>query len=397
MQLDGVTLLVAGCFVAAFSSIILVAAWTQMRDTPALLWWAVGHLVNCCTGVSFAIGLVTREPLTAVIGSGCIATSMILYWLGVRAFFSRELPLRIAAGAAALWVIAALLPFPGTSPRIPVATAFLLTVVLLCLACRELWRASKEHLVTRWPLMATLGLHAAFMGIGLLQLALGNVIVEAAPSVGTWFGIIHFERLVFVIGSSLLMVLMARERAERAWLAAASVDSLTGVANRSAFFSRAQRIYRRAHECATPVSLIAFDLDHFKVINDTHGHGVGDQVLRIFADTAVSTLRPADWFGRIGGEEFLAILPGAGIDVAALIADRIRHAFTATPRIFGGAVVHATVSAGVASATVTGGLDTLLEQADRALYQAKALGRNRIERAVETAPAIGDSRVGRVA
>jgi len=396
MQLDGVTLLVAGCFVAALGAVLLAGAWTQMRSTRALLWWAAGHLVNCGSAAAFAVGLVTREPITAIIGSGCMVSSMILYWLGIRAFFHRRLWAWAADGAIAIWVLASLPFFPG-NPRASVAMAFLLTVALLCLACRELWPASEERLVTRWPLMATMALHAAFMGVGLVQLASGTLTADAAPALISWFGVIHFERLIFLIGSSLFMVLMARERFERTWFAAASIDSLTGVANRSTFFARAERIYRRACESGAPVALIAFDLDHFKAINDTHGHGVGDRVLRAFADTAVAMLRPADLLGRVGGEEFVAILPGVGRDVALLIADRVRNAFGTTPRIFSSGAIHPTVSAGVAEATRGGALEEVLEQADRALYRAKALGRNRVETMSEALAPAAVSRATRVA
>ena len=107
-------------------------------------------------------------------------------------------------------------------------------------------------------------------------------------------------------------------------------------------------------------------------------------------------LRPGDLFGRIGGEEFAAILAGTGTEAASVIAERVRHAFEVTPKVLGAAVVQATVSAGVASATSEGTLDTMIEAADRALYRAKASGRNRVERAAEARPA-GAARIMRIA
>jgi diguanylate cyclase (GGDEF)-like protein len=174
--------------------------------------------------------------------------------------------------------------------------------------------------------------------------------------------------------------MMCRERMEAGFLAAARIDSLTGAANRGAFFAQADRLFRRASESAAPLSLIAFDLDHFKSINDNHGHAVGDQVLKSFAECAAAVLRPGDLFGRIGGEEFAALLPGASPEAAYVIADRVRHAFAAAPRRFGDHGVGATVSAGVATTTGGDSLEALLEAADRALYRAKDRGRNRVER-----------------
>jgi diguanylate cyclase (GGDEF)-like protein len=131
--------------------------------------------------------------------------------------------------------------------------------------------------------------------------------------------------------------------------------------------------------------LIVFDLDYFKRVNDTYGHVVGDRVLRVFADTAGAMLRPADLFGRIGGEEFAAILPGVGAEAAYVIADRVRHAFEVAPKNASGPgslAVYATVSAGTAVALADATIDTIFEAADRALYRAKATGRNRVERAL---------------
>ena len=111
-------------------------------------------------------------------------------------------------------------------------------------------------------------------------------------------------------------------------------------------------------------------------------------MLRSFSETAAAVLRPGDLFGRIGGEEFAAILPGAGVDAASIVAERVRHAFQVAPKMAGGLSITATVSAGVATAGTTAKLETVLEAADRALYRAKASGRNRVERdAGRTSPA----------
>jgi diguanylate cyclase (GGDEF)-like protein len=397
MQIDGLTLMVAGGFVATLAGVLVTVAWAQTRGTTALLWWGVGHLLNAVATIVLAAGMTATIPLAVILGAAGIVISMTLYWWGVRAFFHRRPSPLLAVAAMAIWTAVTFATLPA-GPRSSVAVAFFATSIFLCLSSLELSQASEERLSARWGLMAVFLLHASFMAVGAFGLGLGNFEIIATPSVLSWFGVILFERLIFLIGSSLFMVLLARERFERTWFVAASIDSLTGVANRSAFFARAERIYRRAHESASPVSLIAFDLDHFKAINDTHGHGVGDRVLRIFAETAVAMLRPADWFGRIGGEEFAAILPGAGSDVAVVVAERICHAFGSTPRVFGGIAVQPTVSAGVASATASRTLEGSLEEADRALYRAKALGRNRVERAAaEPARSAANARIGRVA
>jgi diguanylate cyclase (GGDEF)-like protein len=256
-------------------------------------------------------------------------------------------------------------------------------------AAGEVAIARGERLATRWPLVVVFGLHACFMLAGLVLMLQGRLVVEPLEPANSWLGLVHFEHLVFLVGSTVFMIGIARERMELQSTTAAHFDSLTGVANRGAFFSRAERLYRHAREDGVPVSLIVFDLDHFKQVNDTYGHLVGDTVLKTFADSAGAVLRPGDLFGRIGGEEFAAILPGAGTETASVVAERVRHAFEAAPKLVSGMPVTATVSAGVATAptsSLIGQLETTLEAADRALYRAKAFGRNRVERAYDRPP-----------
>jgi diguanylate cyclase (GGDEF)-like protein len=129
-----------------------------------------------------------------------------------------------------------------------------------------------------------------------------------------------------------------------------------------------------------------FDLDHFKMVNDTLGHQAGDQLLRSFADTVRIALRPNDLVGRYGGEEFIVGLPGATMETACIIAERVRHAFANSYQLLDGQPVNATVSAGVASASSVTTLYAIIGAADKALYRAKKNGRNCIKRASDDRP-----------
>ena len=163
-------------------------------------------------------------------------------------------------------------------------------------------------------------------------------------------------------------------------------DSLTGIFNRRHFIEESEREIARARRYALSSGLLLLDIDHFKRINDTYGHTIGDDALKAFAAACQKALRTNDILGRLGGEEFAVFLPQTDADGAALVAERIRGAVEeiAVP-LDGGGAVRFTVSVGVAAAANgEQPVDTLLSRADEALYQAKAAGRNRVVRAGET-------------
>jgi diguanylate cyclase (GGDEF)-like protein len=164
----------------------------------------------------------------------------------------------------------------------------------------------------------------------------------------------------------------ARREAQRL----ANTDLLTGVLNRRRFVEVARDELSRRED--KPVSVLLLDLDDFKHINDRHGHDAGDAVLRLISRACLDALRPGDPFARWGGEEFIALLPGAGPDVAIGVALRVRDAIAAQRLDLGSEAIHITASIGVAvdAPAGSGNLDTLITRADRAMYEAKRGGKN---------------------
>lgn len=164
--------------------------------------------------------------------------------------------------------------------------------------------------------------------------------------------------------------------------AIANLDSLTGLPNRRALYDRARTEISRAAREKRSLGLIMMDLDHFKEINDRFGHGVGDEALRTVASVLQKNVRDYDFVGRWGGEEFLAILPGASLSQACLVAERIRTSVeNIRLGVRGVEGVALRASLGVACnvlGPVTRNLDELLEAADDVLYRAKEEGRNRV-------------------
>ena len=164
----------------------------------------------------------------------------------------------------------------------------------------------------------------------------------------------------------------------------ALVDGLTGLANRRAASDALHAEAARAARLETPLSVVLADIDAFKDVNDAHGHAVGDEVLRAFADVLRETLRESDLAGRWGGEEFLLLLPGADAEGAAQLADRVRLGLAqrSIPSVPG---LHVSASFGVAEHAGETNTEQLVAAADGALYRAKRAGKDRVERAARAA------------
>jgi diguanylate cyclase (GGDEF)-like protein len=170
---------------------------------------------------------------------------------------------------------------------------------------------------------------------------------------------------------------------------ASLTDHLTGSANRKHLFQEGPRLIDAGLRAGQPVSLLMLDLDHFKTINDTHGHAAGDALLAAFAESLEHQVRQSDIFARVGGEEFAVLAPNAGQEAVLELAERIRTAVAALAVPFGDKTLSITVSIGAATLDVVQGVDrasgrrnsleALLAAADEALYEAKKNGRNRVE------------------
>ena len=169
---------------------------------------------------------------------------------------------------------------------------------------------------------------------------------------------------------------------ERRILELANTDALTGVMNRRAFMERMEQETVRSRRDKIPLSFILADIDHFKKVNDTYGHQVGDLVLQRFSATVSASMRPYDLIGRYGGEEFVICLPGADGLQAASAAERIRKKVEAMEIIVpdGSRSVRITASFGATAYSVESreSMDSIIKKADDALYRAKNEGRNRV-------------------
>jgi diguanylate cyclase (GGDEF)-like protein len=186
--------------------------------------------------------------------------------------------------------------------------------------------------------------------------------------------------LLFTISIAFILLAMAKERTEHRHKTASLIDPLTGIANRRAFLQDGEAQLKRQVNDPLPTAVMLLDLDNFKSINDRFGHVMGDRVLQMFAEIGSGCMHRFDVFGRLGGEEFAALLVNTTRERALAVAEEIRATFADATREVDGRPVVATVSIGVViSYDAVLDLSALLAQADHALYRAKDNGRNRIE------------------
>jgi diguanylate cyclase (GGDEF)-like protein len=379
MHLDVTTLAFMGCFVAACAGAALLVAWSQNRDTPALALWSFADIGTALGILFLVLGPILHQPAWPLLGSVVLAIASGLIWKAARSLDGKPGPLVFALFGGVVAVLA--IGIPGIRH-----VAGLLSLAsgssYLFAAAAALWLGRKERLAARAPIVVLTAVHASVLLLGAYSVASGSLTPGEVPPVMSLFGIIHFENIVFMLGTAVFLFAFVKERHEAASRLAARIDPLTGIANRAAFMETAERVMNRCQRENAPVSVMMWDLDRFKTINDTHGHAVGDAVIQNFCEIVVSMLRPHDVFGRLGGEEFAAVLARSGIEAASVRAERIRVAFAESCSFVENDEVEATVSCGLSTSMNTEQpLNVLLALADVALYRAKTEGRNRVKHA----------------
>jgi diguanylate cyclase (GGDEF)-like protein len=395
MHLDLLTLVAMGSFVSACAGAVLLVAWSQNRKTPALALWGMANVVNASGIAALMLASAFNQPAWALLGGVLLALSPGITWQAARSFDAKPNSFVVAMLGAVVVGIAGSTPATRTMEGL-LSLAF--GVVYLFAAATALWLGRKERLKARWPIIILTALHATVLLIGLYSNISGSLSPGEIPAVISLFGLVHFEHIVFTLGTAVFILALVKERSEAVSETAARIDPLTGIANRAAFTESAGRVVELCRREKSPVSVIMCDLDRFKAVNDTHGHAIGDAVIRKFCETATDALWPKDVIGRIGGEEFAIVLSGASIEAAYVRAERIRISFAESCISIDGQRVDATVSCGVSvSANAEHTLSELLRLSDRALYRAKAEGRNRVKRDDQPKPGGGDATVIRVA
>ena len=391
MELDVNTLFMVTMHVEIMLGLLLFFVWAQNFSKTALAWWGSAHLLRATSIMLFGMHGSVPEWVSIDLANAGLFGSFALLWCGARVFDRRSPEPIWALVGVAIWMLACRLPQFSTTLELRAMVGSGIVTAYVWLTAFEFWRSREEQLVSRWPAIFMLFAHGALF---LLRTPLG-VMLHVSPtsdfSMSGWLGLLSLEALLFTISIAFILVAMAKEHTELRHRTAARTDELTGIANRRGFLEQAVASMRRAND-AESVAVLLFDLDKFKPINDQFGHGIGDRVLQIFADTAKAQIGPAGLVGRWGGDEFVAVLYDTPSDRAVTLAERIQVAFEKATADIEGRPARATVSTGmVFSSTSATELPSLLVQADRALYRAKEKGRNRLEVTAAEAIVMTDS------
>jgi diguanylate cyclase (GGDEF)-like protein len=380
MSLDVSTALALAAIIATMLGVLIIFSWMQERRDFYLAFWGAGYVVGgVATGLLCARGVIA-DFFSINIADALLALAYGLMLAALRDFCGRSTSIVWICAGAMLWLFACDFPFFLNSPPLRVALLSAVLAAYSAACAAQLWKGREERLASRLPAIACLSIHT-FACAARVPLALMGGLDASHLVGGPWFTVLVLESLIIVIALAILVVSMAKERQRLEERIAAWTDELTGVASRRAFLTEGETRLAAARKAGATASTVLFDLDHFKGFNDNYGHETGDRVLRAFAECATQILRPDDLFGRIGGEEFAALLIGVGGESAQAVAERLRRAVEGIQLSKDGARLRVSVSAGVSTAlTSERHLTDMLRQADRALYRAKSQGRNRVER-----------------
>jgi diguanylate cyclase (GGDEF)-like protein len=312
-------------FTSALAGCLLLLSWLQHRSMVALALWGAGFIT-----ASLALVIIGRGTLpdfwSIVVGNAGMAAAYGTLWSGARKFEGKDASVLAVLLGAAVWVAACLIAPIYARPEARAAVIAAIAISYTLLAIFELWRGRDDG-GWRWPIVLLLLAHAAFVP---LQIPLAGAWRHPDPAEVNLMMLAIFEGAFVTVCAAYLFGGQAKDRIAANYRHDALTDPLTGIANRRSFFETGGRLLLRAGRARRLTALLMFDLDNFKSINDRFGHQAGDAVLTAFCRMVAAQMRPADLFGRIGGEEFAMLLPETGEQDALRLAERLRTAFAAT-------------------------------------------------------------------
>ena len=369
------------CALLAFADAVLavlVGMGLHARPREGVAQWTGALAVRALAFALFASSMEPRAGTLAV-AAGLLALSMTLQAAALLAFDRRALPAWVhSAAIAAVAVPVALVAADPAAEILFGGLVYGTILAMLTLIAAQGARA--RHGFARGVMVGCFGAAAVvFVVRGVAgALAADPVLAFVAPTSTQSAG--YVVAATAALASTVAFLLMHKERADAQALRLATLDPLTGAYNRRTFHEIAEREMSRARRAGQPLSVIMLDIDHFRAVNEQHGHRAGDQVLQRIGEILRASLRKEDMLVRFGGEEFLVWLPDVPGPGAVVVAGRVRKSVAAEEIDVGGQKIALTVSAGVAARLDEGpeSVDRLVARAEEALMLAKRRGRNRV-------------------
>src|SRR6185312_15347660 len=296
MTLDTSTLYLVATMMAAMLGAMLLFFGSQ-ENIPALKWWGTAYLLGAASVALWtlagnmlggsALGGMLSLALTSV---GFFACGMV--WNASRVFHGRKPNLPGLVLGAPAWIAAAMVLGPKDSAlRLTIGAA--IVAIYAALTAGELWLERRKSLQRRWPAIAVPVLHGFVL---MLPILLGDLFTPNGEKFGSsiWVTVFSIELVLYAVGTVFVIFMLVSERTVTVHKTAASMDPLTGLLNRRGFSEACARVIEREANAGRPVTVMIFDIDHFKSINDRFGHPAGDELLKLFSSLVVNNLRISD-------------------------------------------------------------------------------------------------------
>lgn len=383
MDIDAIFMTVALMVLANGAVLARVQSDLPRELQPAVRRWQVATaLVSMGSGL-FAIGSSLPISTLLTVANGTLVGGLTFYHWALRRFYGAQSSawdavLSVVLVASVFWLSAIA---PHFTLRLGIVSALWIVILI-----RTLWTLyrhrdadpSRSRQILQFIYLVVIGfvavrtLYYVYEQFPLIfTIASSDIVINLVSPI--------IMALLPVVGTT-AFILMCTDRVQRQFQIAATTDSLTGLANRRTLGTRGTSMLERAAGGGGRFAVVALDIDNFKMVNDVHGHAMGDKALVHVAMMLRDNVRTGDVVVRSGGEEFVLLLDSADETEAVAVAERIRIAISTHPLESDGIKVPVTISAGVAVCHLDDSqFDTLLQRADRALYAAKMEGRNRIK------------------
>lgn len=373
MPLDYHSLLTAFALSGCGLAVTFLVSWLVSRSERFLIAWTLGVSFMALGVLGYSWYAQTMSPPIGAAGYAILLTGLAFVFGAGREFRTGILPVRSMSVMAVASSVATAVPMLAGYNGIAIVMLNVGATIILLITAWDYWLGRAEARLAIGLLTAlyiVTGL--SFIPCAVLLVQAGEWRLSEAPS--NWAEDLNIiVSLITLAGIGALSLALNQARLARGHKRDAETDPLTGLLNRRALLSHL------AGNVEGPAALVVFDLDHFKAINDLHGHQAGDEVLRTFGEILMLTARSKGLAARLGGEEFALLMPGVPLVKAAILADGVRTRLAKRQFAGNGGSFNCTVSAGVSSSEEAAiDFDMLLHDADNALYAAKRNGRNRI-------------------